>query len=137
MSRGLRNNNPGNIRVNKEKFQGEIQPSKDRAFKQFVSMAYGYRAVFVILHTYLAKEGVNTVDAIIRRWAPPEDNNDTSGYIRQVEKLSGVGRMKKLDASSGTDYIKIVAAISRVENGVPADLLEVEEGFSLQNKLKL
>lgn len=43
-ARGLRNNNPGNIRINDDLFQGEVRPSKDKSFKQFETMAYGYRA---------------------------------------------------------------------------------------------
>lgn len=39
VTRGLRNNNPGNIRINTDVFQGEITPSKDKSFKQFRSMA--------------------------------------------------------------------------------------------------
>ena len=34
LPRGLRNNNPGNIRINDDLFQGEIRPSKDKSFKQ-------------------------------------------------------------------------------------------------------
>ncbi|MBX9055585.1 structural protein P5, partial [Parabacteroides merdae] len=48
-ARGLRNNNPGNIRINGDLFQGEVRPSKDKSFKQFTTMAYGYRAMFKIL----------------------------------------------------------------------------------------
>lgn len=33
LPRGLRNNNPGNIRINNDLFQGEIRPSKDKSFK--------------------------------------------------------------------------------------------------------
>lgn len=40
LPRGLRNNNPGNIRINDDLFQGEIRPSKDKSFKQFTTMAY-------------------------------------------------------------------------------------------------
>lgn len=49
LPRGLRNNNPGNIRRNSDVFQGEIRPSKDKSFKQFETMPYGYRAIFRIL----------------------------------------------------------------------------------------
>ena len=52
-SRGLRNNNPLNIRHSGEKFQGEIK-GKDKSFKTFSSLPYGYRASFVILGTYLS-----------------------------------------------------------------------------------
>ena len=51
LPRGLRNNNPGNIRKNSDVFQGE-KTSSDREFKQFKSMAYGYRAIFKILLNY-------------------------------------------------------------------------------------
>ena len=60
--RGLRNCNPGNIRQNSIVYLGEIQPSKDGAFKQFKSMEYGYRAMFVVLHTYARKRGLDTIE---------------------------------------------------------------------------
>ena len=53
-SRGLRNNNPLNIRKNAEQFQGEIK-GKDKSFKTFLSLPFGYRAGFVILGTYLSQ----------------------------------------------------------------------------------
>ena len=43
MSRGLSNCNPGNIRQSKVRYKGEVQPSRDPAFKQFESLAWGYR----------------------------------------------------------------------------------------------
>ena len=132
--RGLRNNNPLNIRHSRDRFQGEVVPGSDRAFKQFTSMADGYRAAFVTLATYLAR-GRNTVEKIIRAWAPPTENN-TEGYINHVVQRSGVGRNKALTADSGGDYRKIVAAMSHCENGVPANMADVEAGFRLQSKIK-
>lgn len=134
VSRGLRNNNPLNIRNNKDKFQGEIV-SSDSAFKQFKSIEYGYRAAFVILHTYL-KQGKNNVARIISAWAPVSDGNNTAKYIAHVEKRSGVDRFQPLTEHSGNDYIKIVAAMSWSENGVPADMDKVVAGFKLQNRIK-
>lgn len=132
--RGIRNNNPLNIRHNGDRFLGEVVPGRDRAFKQFASMAYGYRAAFVILGSYLAR-GLNTVEKIIRAWAPPTENN-TEGYIAHVVQRSGVGRNKALTAESGGDYRKIVAAMSHCENGIPANMAEVEAGFRLQFKIR-
>ena len=132
--RGIRNNNPLNIRRNGDHFQGEVVAGSDREFKQFTSMAYGYRAAFVVLGTYLA-QGRNTIEKIIRAWAPPTENN-TEAYIANVEKRSGVGRNKVLTADSGGDYRKIVAAMSHCENGVPAVMADVEAGFRLQLKIK-
>lgn len=134
-SRGLRNKNPLNIRLSKDTFIGELVPSTDTAFKQFKSIEYGYRAAFVTLATYNSR-GRNTLDKIIKAWAPPNENN-TNGYIDKVETWSGVDRNKKLNViGSKDDYIAIVVAMSRVENGVVASIKEVTSGFELQTKLK-
>ena len=132
--RGLYNMNPGNIEQNRDVFQGEIKPSQDKRFKQFKSMAYGYRAMFVNLATY-NNRGLNTIDTIIRSWAPSVENH-TKEYIECVEKWSGVDRHKKLTLNSGDDYIEIVAAMSRMENGIVADMSDVLYGFTLQDRIK-
>ena len=132
-SRGLRNNNPLNIRQSDEQFLGEIK-GRDKSFKTFSSLTYGYRAGFVILGTYLS-QGLNTIEKIIAHWAPPTEN-DTESYIAHVERWSGVLRNKVLTASSGADFILIVAAMSFVENGQNADISAVQAGFKLQTKIK-
>lgn len=134
LPRGLRNNNPGNIRINKDTFQGEVDPSQDKSFKQFKTMAYGYRAMFIDLSTKLNR-GLNTIEKIIYVWAPPNEN-DTEAYIDQVVKLSGVPRKKILNKYSGDDYIEIVAAMSQVENGIKADMSDVLVGFTKQDRIK-
>jgi len=132
--RGLRNNNPLNIRHNSDKFQGEITGT-DKAFKTFSTMPYGYRAAFVTLHTYLTR-GWNTIEKIIARWAPPIEN-DTEKYIVNVEKWSGVPRGKELTAANGADYMMIVAAMSFMENGRNADINQIKEGFALQSRITM
>ncbi len=132
--RGLRNNNPLNIRRNPDHFLGEVVPGTDPLFKQFESAAYGYRAAFVILYTYLCR-GLDTIEKIVRTWAPPTENN-TESYIAHVAQRSGVGRTKVLTTETGGDYRKIVAAMSHCENGVPAAMADVEAGFRLQTKIR-
>ena len=133
-ARGLRNNNSLNIRHSKDVFRGEIK-GKDKSFKTFKSMPYGYRAAFVTLTTYLSRDW-NTVEKIISHWAPPTEN-DTENYITKVEKWSGVPRNKELTTADGADYILIVAAMSFVENGKNADISAVKEGIDLQTKIKM
>ena len=133
-SRGLRNNNPLNIRKNADNFKGEIK-GRDKSFKTFSSMPYGYRAGFVILGTYLS-QGLNTIEKIIAHWAPSTEN-DTESYIKNVEKWSGVPRCKVLTVADGADYILIVAAMCFVENGQNADISAVRAGFNHQTKIKL
>lgn len=130
MARGLSNNNPGNIRISDMKYKGEIQPSKDRAFKQFVTMAYGYRAMFMLLYTYQKRHGLRTLRQMISRWAPPTENH-TETYIRSVAQGAGVGADDGIETLTKNTMVSIVAAMSRVENGVPAVMADVEKGWEL------
>lgn len=130
--RGLRNNNPGNIRRNDrdKPFIGEIRPSQDCLFRQFKDISYGYRAMFYLLRKY-KKNKFNTIEAMIYRWAPPNDNNDTNTYIDFVCHKSGMDRYQPVDVYDKNTMCKIVAAMSQMENGVKANMIDVEKGWSL------
>lgn len=130
LPRGLRNNNPGNIRKNSDVFQGEKVPSSDREFKQFKTMAYGYRAVFCILRTYYRHYSLRTIRQLIGRWAPENENN-TSAYVSLVSSYSGIPADDPIDIQSKEQMIRIVAAMSRVENGRPAVMSDVIQGWNL------
>lgn len=84
-TRGIRNNNPANIRRGCN-WKGLIRQQKDREFCQFVTMTWGVRALLVTLRTYVVKHHLHTVREIITRWAPPSDRNNTEKYIQFVEK---------------------------------------------------
>lgn len=129
MSRGLRNKNPLNIRRSGEKFQGEVA-STDPAFKQFTSMAYGYRAAFKTLDTYRRKYGCRTLVDFINRWAPPSENN-TAAYIRTVANRSGIAEGEVIDTRSCHVMRRIVSAMAFVENGVAAEMEQVRLGWQL------
>ena len=130
MSRGLRNNNPGNIRRSRVRYKGEVRPSRDPDFKEFSTMAYGYRAVFVLLDTYRSRYGLNTIRQMLNRYAPPTENF-TEGYVRFVADYSGVMPDEVVDTRSEKDMIPIVAAMSKIENGVAANIEDVERGWEL------
>jgi len=130
MARGLANCNPGNIRCSRVRYRGEVRPSRDPAFKQFESMAWGYRAIFVLLDTYRTRYGLDTIAGMIARWAPPTENR-TDRYIRAVAERTGIGPNEKIDTRDRTTMIAVAAAISRVENGVDACMADVERGWEL------
>ena len=132
VSRGLSNCNPGNIRISKVKYLGEVTPSKDKAFKQFESMAYGYRAMFVLLHTY-NKNGYKTIRQMISRYAPPIENH-TENYIRFVSERSGIFADVELDTNDPAEMIPVVSAMSQIENGVSAVSEQVKQGWELYIK---
>lgn len=130
MSRGLRNNNPGNIRLDGVHWKGEKEPSTDGAFKQFTSMAWGYRAMFQTLNTYSNKYGLDTIRKMISRWAPPTEN-DTEAYIKAVSDRSGTPPDSRITTTNRDVMVPIVAAMSRVENGEDARMADVEAGWTL------
>lgn len=127
-SRGLRNNNPGNIRNSTDKFLGEVA-STDTEFKQFSTMAFGYRAIFKILQTYIGR-GVNTIEKMINTYAPPTENF-TESYIQQVSNASAKNRSEVIGSTDYNTLTEIVKAISRVENGVDADPAAVNDAVLL------
>ncbi len=130
MSRGLRNRNPGNIRLSQSRFKGEVSPSTDDEFKQFRGEAWGYRAIFVILNTYNNKYGLKTIRQMISRWAPPHENH-TNVYISAISKMAMLDADTPIDTRQRVAMIPLVAAMSRVENGVDAAWSSVERGWEL------
>lgn len=129
LPRGLRNNNPGNIRKNSDVFQGE-KTSSDKEFKQFKSMAYGYRAIFKILSNYGRNYHLKTIRQMISRWAPENENN-TDAYIKAVSDYAGIPADDPINVNDREQMIRIVAGMSKVENGREADMSDVITGWSL------
>lgn len=130
MSRGYRNFNPGNIRQSDVAYTGEVEPSKDPAFKQFRTMSYGYRAMFVLLHTYSVKYHLKTLRQMIERYAPPVEN-DTTEYVNFVSNRAKVADISTVDTMNERQMIPIVAAMARVENGSDPDMDEIRQGWDL------
>lgn len=112
------------------RYKGEVRPSRDPAFKQFESLAWGYRAVFVLLDTYRVRHELRTIREMISRWAPPSENR-TDTYIRAVAGDTGIGPDEPLDTRDPAVMIPVAAAISRVENGTAADPDELMRGWAL------
>lgn len=109
--RGIRNNNPLNIRKSSDNWQGKT--GDDGAFVIFDTPHNGIRAAGRLLKTYRDKYGLVSIRGIINRWAPPSEN-DTESYITSVEKQTGLFRDLTLQAA---DYPAVVAAMIRHENG--------------------
>lgn len=131
MARGLRNNNPLNIRLSaKTIWKGEVRPSQDKSFCQFETMAYGYRAGLKLLQNYRKANGCRTMADFINRWAPPVENN-TSGYISRVCREMHVPASHVPDVNDKATMCAFVAAMSQVENGVPAMMADVVAGWEL------
>lgn len=131
MTRGLRNNNPGNIDDDGTNWEGLSSPRNDGRFLIFSSPAYGIRAMARILSNYVAVDGVSpTVTDIITRWAPPSEN-DTASYIADVQQHMGLAPGSD-SVNLSTDLPALVAAIIQHENGIqPYSGATIAQGIAL------
>lgn len=141
MKRGIRNNNPLNIRHSNSCWKGMTKIQPDEAFVTFKSMAYGYRAAWRILFTYfyrfVTQKKPFTVANIIARWAPPQEN-DTKGYIQAVLGMTSIGGQEKLlppDNILGYKrLVRLLSAMTVMENGLAMEEVDrqaIAEGYRL------
>ena len=129
IARGIRNNNPLNIRVGNN-WQGERKPNTDGAFEQFQTMQYGYRAAFKLLKTYMGKYRCHTIRQIIHKWAPPREN-DTNAYVRRVAGISKLNPDVIIAFWHKQTMIDLAYAMTIVENGVAVEKEIIEQGYDL------
>lgn len=132
--RGIRNNNPLNIRKGSD-WKGERHPQKDPAFEEYESMEWGIRAGFIILRKYIRgynglTEKFNTIEKIISRWAPANENN-TRAYIQAVSKWTGIPSTQKLAFSQRSYMVAIVDAMIKVECGQTVDKAIIESAYDM------
>lgn len=117
--RGIRNNNWGNIRITSNAWQGKISNNTDGSFEQFATPEEGIRAMAITLRNYYKKYKLNTIEGLISRWAPSNENN-TAGYIKSVSQLTGVGAREDISDRLFNDdefMFKLLKAIAIKENG--------------------
>lgn len=114
--RGIRNNNPLNIRISTSKWKGKVLINTDGQFEQFHSMEWGIRAAIVLVRTYIRSHHIDTVAGIINRWAPSSENN-TQAYINNVAEHAGLRPSQRINANDRFVICKLLQAMAFVENG--------------------
>ncbi len=142
MKRGIRNNNPLNIRRGTSHWVDRRETVTDKEFEEFTSMAFGYRAAWKVMETYqlrLRQAGKSyTLENIIHRWVPPEDGNDTTTYLRTVIRLLDykVAGRQPLPSPACREghrvFARILAAMTCVECGIKpeeVDKASIERGW--------
>jgi len=127
--RGIRNNNPLNIRIGNQ-WLGERPCPNDPSFEQFVSMEYGIRAGFVLLRRYIRHYKRKTILDIIMAWAPGTENN-TVRYIETVSKLTGINPTEAIRYEDKDTMIRLVDAMIRVECGQPVERRIITKGYEM------
>jgi hypothetical protein len=131
MPRGIRNNNPGNIRLG-DNWQGLCDVQQDPSFCQFSDIKFGIRCLAYLLRiSYFQRQRLVTVYDIINRWAPSTEN-DTPAYVAAVSANMGVQSTDTIDLRNDNLLGDMIAAIIKHENGVqPYSGLQIIAGIRL------
>lgn len=129
--RGIRNNNPLNIRIGNN-WLGERNPSEcdDPEFEQFISMEYGLRAAFCILRRYIRHYHRNTISKIVSSWAPSSEN-DTTRYIDFVANLVKCAADAEILFEDKPTMCAIVQAMAQFECGESIKPAIIERAYNM------
>lgn len=125
-TRGVRNSNPGNLRKSKDQWEGAI--GDDGEFVIFDSPESGVRALAKNLQSY-GRQGYDSIEKIINRWAPPNEN-DTQSYIDSVVSATGIPATQSLDLSDPDTLSSLAQAISFHETGSRYDPEVYQKGVA-------
>ena len=116
-SRGMRNNNPGNLESNSWTSSLPGYTGTDGRFAQFKTPEAGLAALDQNLVGY-GHKGLNTPLAIASTWAPEgETGNNPGAYGSAIAQHLGIGPTDKVNMADPAVRAKIAQAIVEVENG--------------------
>lgn len=133
--RGIRNNNPGNMRDDGSAWQGLVADDAN-GFMIFADMGWGTRALGKDLTNKITTDGLNTISTLITKYAPPSEN-DTNAYISSVSADTGIAANATLAADTNTIAL-LIRAIANHENGDQASATyltddDISAGLALMN----
>lgn len=116
LPRGIRNNNPGNVKYSKANSWVGQRGFDSGGFVVFDTSGHGLRAAGKLIKTYINRYGLNTLLKISKRWSP--DAIGLSGqYAAGVSKYSGVPAEKALSATDNATLSAILRGMVAQENG--------------------
>jgi len=119
LPRGIRNNNPGNLRSG---YAMPVGVPKEDGFAHFATMDDGLYSLAMLVHHYYSISGLKTVSAFIQRYAPSSENDvmmyekAVAARIRFNSADIGTKDLRLMDGWRAFDFIR---AIISVENGNP------------------
>ncbi len=132
LPRGVRNNNPLNIRESENdrtQWNGESPLDLDKSFEEFTHPVYGFRAGARVLRSYY-RQGYKTLSQMIHRFAPPNEN-DTGLYVKHVSQWTGIGENQIVNVTDQELLAKLLHAMSRKEVGNYYGINMAREGVAM------
>ncbi|WP_413535069.1 hypothetical protein [Rahnella inusitata] len=122
-ARGIRNNNPGNLRV------APNAVGSDGSFAVFDKAEDGLAAMSRQLQLY-GDRGNNTPYGIVHTYAPSSENN-TQAYINAITSDTGFGEHEQLDLNDPAVLKRMMTAMIRHENGSqPYSEKDIDSGIN-------
>jgi hypothetical protein len=132
LPRGVRNNNPLNIRESEHDrtlWEGESAFDTDKDFEEFTHPVYGFRAGARILRSY-NRQGYKTLSQMIYRFAPSNEN-DTALYVTQVSQWTGISPNQTVDVNDNKQLASLLYAMSKKEVGNYYGLSMAQKGVAM------
>jgi hypothetical protein len=130
-SRGIRNNNPGNVKHG-SKWKGLRVRQTDPVFCQFSDVKWGIRVIAYLIRKYQYQYGIDNILGFCERWAPESDDNPTGVYAIYLSNKLGVSPRKKIVFCEWPNILSLIEGIIFFENGVqPYSMDELKEGIRL------
>lgn len=111
--RGIRNNNPGNIKRSNSQWVGKV--GNDGTFEIFDTAENGIRAMGRLLRTYRNSYGLNTIRGIVTRWTAGESSTIQNNYVKHIVNKTGIA--EHLQLVSVSQYADVVEQMIFFENG--------------------
>ena len=115
-------NNIFNIRATSEVWQGQV--GQRRGFVEFQTEKMAVRAWLKLMKTYREKHGLDTIEKIVNRFAPPSENN-TQAYITFL--ATNVHKAADQPLESHEDYARLGAAMAWYETNTRYAAMRVYE----------
>ncbi len=137
-SRGLRNNNPLNLRPVGFTYLGQVGvDAKGHAI--FTDIVYGVRAATLELYTNYFVHGLKTFAELVHDIAPASDGNNEAAYVSSLKNATGLGSSDI--RLSGNNIEKVLKAFFSVElGGKYANMIassDIVKGINAANKKAL
>lgn len=132
--RGIRNNNPLNIRRGSN-WKGERPHATDPQFEEFETISFGIRAALILMRNHITgfkgtRPKANTLTKLIHVWAPPTENA-TNKYIDFVAASARISPTDILDEKNMNLMCSIARAMAFVECGVWIDIQHFQTAWCM------
>jgi len=131
--RGQRNNNLLNIRYNKaNNWQGQTGQD-DSGYAQFDDRFSGIRAADKVLNNYGKLHNIDTIEGMVNRFAPKDDNNPVDAYVDNIYSKTGIERGSKINLQDPNVRNQLLPVMGNFETpgaNITLDDLQRARGFS-------